>query len=230
MYSWKAFVTGLILSEMPYLVICAVLYFATFYFTAGLSSAASAAGPSFFMMLLYEFLYTGIGQFIAAYAPNATAAALANPVIIFSMVGYCGVFVPYDQIVDGLRYWVYWLNPFNYLMGGLLIFPNWDIDVECSRNELAVFDPPAGQTCAQYLEAYTTTGFGTAANLLNPDAREGCQVCQYRRGSDWLKSLNLEEEYYGWRNIGIIAIFVCSSYALVFLLMKLRTKRSKKVE
>lgn len=71
------------------------------------------------MMLLYEFLYTGIGQFNAAYAPNATAAALANPVFIFTMVGYCGVFVPYEQIVDSLRYCLYWINPFNYLMGDL---------------------------------------------------------------------------------------------------------------
>ena len=139
MYSWKAFVTGLVVSEMPYLIICAGLYFCTFYFTACFSSEASKAGPSFLMMLLYELLYTGIGQFIAAYTPTVTAAALVNPVFIFTMVGYCGVFVPYKQIVDGLRYWLYWINPFNYLMGGLLVFPNWNIVVECSNNELALF-------------------------------------------------------------------------------------------
>ena len=33
-------------------------------------------------MTLYEFLYTGIGQFIAAYAPNAVFAALVNPLLI----------------------------------------------------------------------------------------------------------------------------------------------------
>ncbi|RVX71601.1 hypothetical protein B0A52_03785 [Exophiala mesophila] len=230
MYSWKAFVTGLIISEMPYLVICAALYFFTFYYTAGFSSASSKAAPSFLMMLLYEFLYTGIGQFIAAYAPNATAAALANPVFTFTMVGYCGVFVPYEQIVDGLRYWLYWINPFTYLMGGLLLFPNWDIVIECSEKELAIFDPPANQTCAQYLEDYMTTPFGMASNLLNPDAQNGCQVCQYRSGSDWLRSLNTKDYYYGWRDIGIVAIFVCSSYALVYLMMKLRTKKSKKAE
>ena len=230
MYSWKAFVTGLVISEMPYLVICAILYFLTFYYTAGFSSKSSATGPSFLMMLLYEFLYTGIGQFIAAYAPNATAAALANPVFIFSMVGYCGVFVPYQQIVDGLRYWLYWINPFKYLMSGLLVFPNWDIVVECSENELALFDPPANQTCGQYLEGYKMSPYGMASNLLNPDAQTGCQVCQYQYGSDWLKSLNIKAHYHGWRDIGIVAIFVCSSYAIVYLLMKLRTKKSKRAE
>ena len=33
-------------------------------------------------MTLYEFLYTGIGQFVAAYAPNAVFAALVNPLLI----------------------------------------------------------------------------------------------------------------------------------------------------
>ncbi|KEF60307.1 uncharacterized protein A1O9_01867 [Exophiala aquamarina CBS 119918] len=41
-------------------------------------------------------MYTGIGQFIAAYAPNATVAVLANPIFIFTTVGYYGVFVPYE--------------------------------------------------------------------------------------------------------------------------------------
>lgn len=31
MYHWVPFVTGLIISEIPYLVICAVLYFVCFY-------------------------------------------------------------------------------------------------------------------------------------------------------------------------------------------------------
>lgn len=49
-------------------------------------------------MTLYEFLYTGIGQFIAAYAPNAVFAALVNPLLISVLVQFCGVLVPYSQI------------------------------------------------------------------------------------------------------------------------------------
>lgn len=33
-------------------------------------------------MTLYEFLYTGIGQFVAAYAPHEIFAALVNPLLI----------------------------------------------------------------------------------------------------------------------------------------------------
>jgi ABC-type multidrug transport system permease subunit len=55
--------------------------------------------------MLYEMLYTGIGQSIAAYAPNATFASLVNPLVITTLVSFCGVFAPYSQITAFWRYW-----------------------------------------------------------------------------------------------------------------------------
>lgn len=229
MYSWVAFVTGLVLSEIPYLVFCAALYFVCWYYTVGFPPSSHRAGATFFVMLFYEFIYTGIGQFIAAYAPNAVFASLVNPFVIGLLVSFCGVLVPYAQMQVFWRSWLYWLNPFRYLMGSMLVFGVWDVPVVCKEGELAVFNPPGGQTCGSYLAGYLQ-GTGAGANLLNPQAMEGCKVCQYRTGSDWLHGLNLLEYYYGWRDAGIVVIFAISSYALVFVLMKLRTKTSKKAE
>ncbi|KAJ5736002.1 ABC multidrug transporter atrF [Penicillium malachiteum] len=229
MYSWKAFVTALVVSEIPYLCICAVLYFVCWYYTVGFPSDSNKAGATFLMMLLYEFVYTGIGQFVAAYAPNATFAALVNPVIIGILVSFCGVLVPYGEITAFWRYWIYWMNPFNYLMGGMLVFDAWDVNVKCKESEFAVFNTPNNSTCADYLSTYLET-IGKSMNLVNPNATSGCKVCEYTKGSDYLNDLNLLEYYYGWRDIGIVAIFALSSYALVYLLMKLRTKASKKAE
>lgn len=229
MYSWVAFVTALVVSEIPYLCICAVLYYVCWYYTVGFPDISSKAGATFLVMLLYEFVYTGIGQFVAAYAPNATFAALVNPVIIGTLVSFCGVLVPYGQIQAFWRYWIYWMNPFNYLMGGMLVFSVWDVDVKCKPSEYATFNPPNGTTCYDYLQPFLET-IGSRMNLINGDATEQCQVCQYTRGKDYLFTLNLKEYYYGWRDIGIVAIFAVSSYALVYALMKLRTKASKKAE
>jgi ABC-type multidrug transport system permease subunit len=55
--------------------------------------------------IFYEFLYTGIGQMIAAYAPNAVFAALANPLVITTLVSFSGVMAPYSQIPEFWRYW-----------------------------------------------------------------------------------------------------------------------------
>ena len=229
MYSWIAFVTGLIVSEIPYLCICAVLYFLPWYWTVGFPSDSNKAGAFFFVVLFYEFVYTGIGQFVAAYAPNAVFASLVNPVVISVLVSFCGVLVPFAQIQEFWREWLYYLDPFNYLIGSLAIFAIFDAEVVCAPHEFALFDPPANQSCATYLAPYLA-GLGARTNLINPDATSGCKVCQFRRGSDYLDTLNLGEYKDGWRDAAIVVIFALSSYVMVYLLMKLRTKASKKAE
>jgi ABC-type multidrug transport system permease subunit len=112
-------------------------------------------------------------------------------------------------------------------MSSLLGFTSWDTPVSCLESELAVFSPAANQTCQEYLSSYQSSGLGAGTQLLNPDATADCRVCQYRTGADYLRSLNLAEEYYGWRNAGIVALFSVSSYLLVYLMMKLRTKSTK---
>ncbi|KAH7127774.1 ABC-2 type transporter-domain-containing protein [Dactylonectria estremocensis] len=231
MYSWVAFVTGLVVSEIPYLVICAMLYYVCWYYTVGFPTEVSRAGSTFFVMLMYEFIYTGIGQFVAAYAPNAVFAALVNPFVLGTLIMFCGVLVSYDQITPFWRYWIYYLNPFNYLMGSLLVFDVWDQPVNCDSLEFAVLNPPNGSTCGDYLSSYLSLeGMGAASNLINPDAVAECHICPYQDGSSYLRTLNLKEYSYGWRDAGIVVIFVLSSYSLVFVLMKLRTKTSKKAQ
>jgi ABC-type multidrug transport system permease subunit len=124
---------------------------------------------------------------------------------------------------------MYYLDPFNYLMSSLLVFTTWDKPVHCKPEELAVFDPTPNLTCGEYLNVYQR-GVGVGTNLLNPDDTLGCRVCQYTEGGDYLRTLNLQERYYGWRNAGIVVVFVVGIYGLVFLMMKLRTKATKKAE
>jgi ATP-binding cassette subfamily G (WHITE) protein 2 (SNQ2) len=229
MYHWFPFTTGLIVSEVPYLIICAIFYFLPFYYTVGFPTASDKAGAVFFVMLVYEFIYTGIGQFVAAPAPNAVFAALINPLLIGTLVSFCGVLVPYSQIQPFWKYWLYYLNPFNYLMGALLTFVDFDREIKCKESEFAIFNPPQGQSCGEYLASYLA-GPGSRNNLINPDAFDECHVCQYTRGSDYLYTVNILDYYYGWRDAAICVLFALSSYALVYALMKVRTKASKKAE
>jgi ABC-type multidrug transport system permease subunit len=52
----------------------------------------------------------------------------------------------------------------------------------------------------------------------------------YTTGNDYLYTLNLSHYYDGWRDAAICVIFVLSSYGMVYMMMKLRTKASKKAE
>jgi ATP-binding cassette, subfamily G (WHITE), member 2, SNQ2 len=114
-------------------------------------------------------------------------------------------------------------------MGAMLTFTTYDIPVNCAADEFAIFNPPPGQTCQTYLAGFMN-GLGSMTNLTNPTATENCMVCEYRTGSDYLASLNLLDYSYGWRDNGILTLFVFSGYSFVYLLMKLRTKASKTAE
>jgi len=91
MYHYSPFVTGLIVSETPNLVVCAVLYLLCFYYTVGFPLDSNTTRAVFFVMLFYEFVYTVISQAVAAYAPNAVFASPVNPLLITVLVSSCGV-------------------------------------------------------------------------------------------------------------------------------------------
>jgi ABC-type multidrug transport system permease subunit len=124
---------------------------------------------------------------------------------------------------------MYYIDPCNYLMSSLLFFTTWDKQIHCKDNELAIFDPPCGQTCGGYLSVYQQ-GIGVGTNLLNLDDTSSCHVCQYTDGGDYLQTLNLESYFYGGRNAGVEVEFVVDFYGLVVFMMKLRIKAIKKAE
>ncbi|KAI2709365.1 hypothetical protein DTO039G3_53 [Penicillium roqueforti] len=224
-YHWSAFIGAQTLTEIPYLIICATLYFACWYFTAGLPVEASVSGHVYLQMIFYELLYTSIGQAIAAYAPNEYFAAVMNPVLIGAgLVSFCGVVVPYSLMQPFWRYWIYYLDPFHYLVGGLFGEVIWDVKVKCEASEFVQFTAPSGQTCGQYMANFLASQTG----YLDDETSTGmCSFCPYSEGSDYAKSFNLQEKYYSWRDTGLTALFCISSYALVFLMMKLRSKKTK---
>ncbi|KAJ5237041.1 hypothetical protein N7489_007132 [Penicillium chrysogenum] len=224
-YHWSAFIGAQTLTEIPYLIICATLYFACWYFTAGLPVEPSVSGHVYLQMIFYELLYTSIGQAIAAYAPNEYFAAVMNPVLIGAgLVSFCGVVVPYSQMQPFWRYWIYYLDPFNYLVGGLFGEVIWDVKVKCEPSEFVQFTAPPGQTCGQYMADFLATQSGY---LADGNSTGTCSFCPYSQGSDYAKTFNLQEKYYSWRDTGITALFCISSYSLVFLMMKLRSKKTK---
>ncbi|CAG8076282.1 unnamed protein product [Penicillium salamii] len=224
-YHWLAFIGAQTMTEIPYLIICATLYFACWYFTTGLPVEASVSGHVYLQMIFYELLYTSIGQAIAAYAPNEYFAAVMNPVLIGAgLVSFCGVVVPYSSMQPFWRYWIYYLDPFNYLVGGLFGEVIWDVKVKCEASEFVKFAAPSGQTCGQYMSDFLSSQPGY---LLDANSTGTCSFCQYSQGSDYAKTFNLNEKYYSWRDTGITALFCISTYGLVFLMMKLRSKKTK---
>jgi ABC-type multidrug transport system ATPase subunit len=198
-YSWIAFVTGQMVAEIPYLILCGTLYFVGFYFTVGFPTKASVSGQFFLEMILYQFLYTAVGQGIAVFSPNEYFASLVNPLVLGAIfIDFCGVLVPYDTLNVFWRYWLYYLDPFTYVVQALFTLTVWDVKVKCAASELSIITPPPNQTCGSYMADFITAHSGY---LNNPEALSDCEYCQYSMGSDYAKTFNINSKTYGWRGV-----------------------------
>jgi len=100
-----------------------------------------------------------------------------------------GVVRPYAQLSVFWRYWIYYLIPSTYWIGGVIAATLRDTLIRCATQELAYFNPPPGETCGTYAQNFVnaTTGY-----LSNPSATTNCGYCQYSNGVEYMQILNIE--------------------------------------
>lgn len=92
---------------------------------------------------------------------------------------------------------MYYLDPFTYLVGGLLGEVLWDLKVTCEPSELVHFTAPLGQTCGEYMASFLSEQPG----YLVDNSTSDCSFCKYTTGADYAKTFNLKEKYYAWRDV-----------------------------
>ncbi|KAG9089211.1 hypothetical protein FS749_001533 [Ceratobasidium sp. UAMH 11750] len=203
MYSQIVFALGQLMAEMPYSVLCAVVYFLLFYFPAGFQSAPDRAGYHFFLILITEVFSVTLGQMLAALTPNVFIASLLNPFILVTFSLFCGVTIPKDAIPKFWRVWLYELDPFTRLISGLVSTELHGLKITCSPLEFSVFQPPSGQTCVQWAGDFVNA---TVGYLDNPSATSDCRYCPYTYGDDFYSALNISFDT-RWRDLGIMIAF-----------------------
>jgi ATP-binding cassette subfamily G (WHITE) protein 2 (SNQ2) len=211
-YGWVAFTTAQVVAEIPIAILSSVLYWVLWYFPTGLPTDSSTSGYVFLMTMLFFLFISSWGQWICAFAPSFTVISNVLP-FFFVMFGlFNGVVRPYDMMPVFWRYWMYYVNPSTYWIGGVLAATLKGIPVMCEEAETAVFNPPPGQTCSQYAGAFADASPGY---LLNADATTGCQYCPYSVGDDYLATINVYASD-KWRDFGIFLAFCISNWALVY--------------
>lgn len=123
-----------------------------------------------------------------------------------------GVVVSYAQLNVFWKYWMYYVNPSQWWISGVLAKTLHGIPVMCSPDETAQFTPPAGSTCAEYAGAFAASAGGY---FLDASSTTLCQYCPYSVGDQYLNGLNIKASD-AWRDFGIFLAFVVSNYALVY--------------
>ncbi|OAA66038.1 ABC drug exporter AtrF [Cordyceps fumosorosea ARSEF 2679] len=222
-YGWVAFCSASIISEIPSAVVSAVLYWVLWYYATGLPTDSATAGFVFLMTLLFFLFQTSWAQWICAFAPSFTVISNVLPFFLVMFSIFNGVFVPYQQLVVFWRYWMYYVNPSTYFVGGVLSSTLASQPVRCADHEAAYFKPPSGKTCAEFASDFVTqAGRGY---LIDPNATDMCGYCPYADGTQYLASLHIEPSQ-KWRDFGIFLAFCISNWALVyFFIYTVRVRR-----
>jgi ATP-binding cassette subfamily G (WHITE) protein 2 (SNQ2) len=204
MYHPVVFSLSQTISELPYAVLCSILYFVIFYYLAGFNYNSNRSGYFFAMFLCVEIFAITLGQAVAALNPSVYLASVWNPLLILIFSLFCGVTIPRPSMTYFWREWMYWLDPFTYVISGLTVNELHDLTVTCEQSELSIFTPPAGQTCDAYAGPFVNSSGGYLVDQANGD----CGYCQYANGDEYFATLEIKFSERG-RDIGIVIAFIC---------------------
>ena len=123
-YKQFAFALSMVLAELPYSVLCAVGFFLPLYYMPGFQSASDRAGYQFLIILITELFSVTLGQMVAALTPSSFISMQINPFLIITFALFCGVTIAKPQIPRFWRAWLYQLDPFTRLIGGMVSLPS----------------------------------------------------------------------------------------------------------
>lgn len=212
MYSPTVFATSVVLAEMPYSILCAVAFYLPLYFMPGFQNDPSRAGFQFFMVLITEIFAVTLGQGLASLTPSPYISAQFDPFIIINFALFCGVTIPPPQMPGFWRAWLYQLDPFTRLIGGMVTTALHELPVICKPHELNIFTAPDGINCGEYMAPFFERG---GAGYLVSNATQSCEYCAYKVGDEFYEPLKFSFDN-RWRDLGIYAAFVGSNLIILF--------------
>jgi ABC-type multidrug transport system ATPase subunit len=223
MYSWVVFVLANILVEIPHQIFLSVVVWACWYFPVfGLHHDASTRAMMWAFCMQFLLFAATWAQMLIFVMPSTEIAGALSTILFTLTLQFNGVLQP-PTALPGFWIFMYRVSPFTYLIGGWAGTGLADRPVVCAENELAIFDPPAGQTCGAYLSAYLDGG--APGSLLNPSALSECKYCPLRNANQFLAGswIHPSDKY---QNLGIIFAYIgFNIFAAVALYYVFRVRR-----
>ncbi|KAH9027669.1 ABC-2 type transporter-domain-containing protein [Lactarius hengduanensis] len=135
-YSPYIFAIGQLLGEIPYSVLCAVIYWVLMVYPIHFGQGSAGTNGTGF-----QFLVILITELFACVTRIQIASLFTAPVsIILSNV--CGVTIPYPTLSKFWRVWLYPLDPFTRMVAAMLATELHGLTITCKPDEFAVFNPP----------------------------------------------------------------------------------------
>ncbi|KAK6515723.1 GTPase-activating protein [Arthrobotrys megalospora] len=229
-YSWIAFIFAQIIVEIPYQIFLGVLVWASWYWAVfGANNPAEVDGLVLLYLIQFFIFASTFGQMLVAGLPDAATAGTLATFMFSLMLTFNGVIATPDSL-PGFWIFMYRVSPLTYLVGGISGASMHSRKITCTTEELAIFPPPAGQTCASYLAPYFAAGAPGYLQQDDPNSTVQCSYCTFQVSDQFLATSGI---YYSqrWRNFGIVwAYVVFNIFATIVLYYLLRVKVWKSPE
>ncbi|KAJ2311844.1 ATP-binding cassette transporter snq2, partial [Coemansia sp. RSA 2705] len=214
-YGWLSFGVSVVLVEWIFMAVASTVYFAIFYWVAGLNADGNRAGFFYIMYVMLGLFAMTLGQAIAAFSPNDLIASMLNPVFVTPLAVGSGAFIPYSKIPLLLQKVIYNANPLRYFMEVLVVNQLHDVQIRCRPKEFYQFTSPAGMSCGDYAGDWIQSAPGYIDGLDGSN----CRYCPYSVGDQYTSTLNWFFVH-RWRNFCIVLGFVMFSVFLVLFMCR----------
>jgi ABC-type multidrug transport system permease subunit len=219
--------------EFAWNTLAAILCFLAWFYPVGLyrnaeyTDTVHSRSTLAFLIIWATFLFASsfAHLLIAGVESAELASALAN-IMGIMMYAFCGILAG-PHALPGFWIFMYRVNPFTYLVSGLLSTSLGDAPMHCADNEFLAFSPPANRTCGEYMETYMASAGGY---LLDSAARgDGqCLYCRVDNTSQYLSNFSIDFAT-RWRDFGLLWAYVAfNTFGAVFLYWLCRVPKGKK--
>jgi ATP-binding cassette subfamily G (WHITE) protein 2 (PDR) len=220
-YSWAAFLFANILVEIPYQVLLGIMvYGAYFYSVFGVESSERQCLVLLFMIEFFLFASTFAHMLIAGLPDAETAGQLATVLFSLSLV-FNGVMQP-PEALPGFWMFMWRVSPLTYFVQGITGSAMTGRQINCTPDELSIFEPPSNQTCGTYLTPFLIDAPG---RLRNPTSTTNCSYCPLSNTDQFLavSGINYSTR---WRNFGLLWAYITFNiFATIIFYYSFRVKK-----
>ncbi|KAI9491802.1 ABC-2 type transporter-domain-containing protein [Zychaea mexicana] len=204
-YGWMPFTISTILVEIPYILFLCALYMFGIYWTAGFVNTSEACGYFYIMLVFFIFWAVSIGFVLGGLTENPYIAAILDPLVITTVIIFAGMAQTESSLPRFWSAWMYWLDPFHYVMEGFAVNELKNLPVVCNNGDLFKFAPPPNQTCGEYMADFFANG--GSGYITNSNSTTQCEYCTYTTAEEYYSGTFGWDAANKWRNFGIIAAF-----------------------
>jgi ABC-type multidrug transport system permease subunit len=204
-YGWAPFALSCILVEIPYLIFFATIFLFCFYWTAGLQNESERVGFFYIHFMIFLFYSVTLGFMIAAFSATPPMAAVINPFFTAILLLFAGIVQPPAGMPYFWRSWMYWLDPYHYVIEGLVVSAMDGVEVVCRDSDFYQINVPSGQTCGEYMADFFNAG--GLGYVQDNNVTTTCNYCPYKYGNQYFEE-NIGWRFENrWRDFGILCAF-----------------------